>query len=258
MKKGIELFKELYQCLLYSTPRKKKARSYIAYNDKEIYKVSRSIPNELNLANSNNVPNTDNGHFSNITFTMFFIAIASKLANVDGKINNNEIHQIASSFPSSHIYIGKVGKLCLQAIEDSSDATDYVSKITDLFPNALELYAELLCKLLDIAIADNPINIEEMRFIRRIAFKFGFGHKDLKDIMYAYMVPNSDNPYYVLGLKHNATKQEIVSAYRAIVKTCHPDILYSVPDVAEEYLELAKHRFDMVLDAYKSIYTSYI
>jgi len=54
-----------------------------------------------------------------------------------------------------------------------------------------------------------------------------------------------ENPYRVLGIKAGATKKEIKSAYRDLVKTCHPDLF---PDDKSKEAE-----FRRIQEAYENI-----
>ena len=58
------------------------------------------------------------------------------------------------------------------------------------------------------------------------------------------------DPYQILGVDRNATKQEIQAAYREKVKQYHPD---RVSNLGEELQEMANRKFVEIKDAYDTL-----
>ena len=58
------------------------------------------------------------------------------------------------------------------------------------------------------------------------------------------------DPYTILNIGKNATKEELASAYRKIVKMYHPDM---VAGLAPEYREIAENKMKVVNAAYGKI-----
>lgn len=58
------------------------------------------------------------------------------------------------------------------------------------------------------------------------------------------------DPYRILGVDRNATKQEIQAAYREKVKQYHPD---RVSSLGEELQEMANKKFVEIKDAYDTL-----
>jgi uncharacterized membrane protein YkvA (DUF1232 family) len=56
------------------------------------------------------------------------------------------------------------------------------------------------------------------------------------------------NPYEILGVSKNATKEEIRSAYRKQARRYHPD---RVSHLGEEFQQLAKAKFQEIQQAYE-------
>ena len=56
-----------------------------------------------------------------------------------------------------------------------------------------------------------------------------------------------DNPYEVLGVKRDATPEEVRRAYRKKSMACHPD-LHPGPDAQQEF-ERVKVAYDILSDA---------
>jgi DnaJ like chaperone protein len=58
----------------------------------------------------------------------------------------------------------------------------------------------------------------------------------------------ANDPYTVLGVDHQASPQEIKSAYRKLANKYHPDKVY---DLGEEFKALAEKRFKEISEAYR-------
>ena len=60
----------------------------------------------------------------------------------------------------------------------------------------------------------------------------------------------SNNPYTVLGVPTNATKEEIKTAYRKLANKYHPDKVHHLGD---EFKKLAEERFKEIEAAYRDL-----
>ena len=58
------------------------------------------------------------------------------------------------------------------------------------------------------------------------------------------------SPYEVLGVRHGASKDEIVSKYRELVRQYHPD---KVTHMAPEFREVAERRMKEINAAYDAL-----
>ena len=47
-------------------------------------------------------------------------------------------------------------------------------------------------------------------------------------------------PHAILGLHFNATREEVIAAYRRLAKTCHPDLNPDDPDATRRFTEIAE------------------
>jgi hypothetical protein len=66
-----------------------------------------------------------------------------------------------------------------------------------------------------------------------------------------YQSDAEDDPWHVvLGVKQDASEEEIKHAYRALVKKFHPDNILS-KDLPEEFIHFANNRFRVIQEAYE-------
>ena len=61
---------------------------------------------------------------------------------------------------------------------------------------------------------------------------------------------NEQDPYKILNIGRNATKNELTLAYRKLVKIYHPDM---VAGLAPEYREIAERKMKIINAAYRRL-----
>ncbi|MBR4714523.1 MAG: DnaJ domain-containing protein [Paludibacteraceae bacterium] len=152
--------------------------------------------------------------------------------------------------------------VCLSIMQDKS--ADYADRL------------ELLTHLFECAYAsDGSVDDEELDYLSRIAYYFCIKDWDLLSLKYQFEAVKQEQyagqtesdayakqreryrsvctsrkreAFNLLGLKTDASLEEVKSAYRAQVKTCHPDTL--PPTATEAEREEASQRFRTITEAY--------
>jgi DnaJ-class molecular chaperone len=64
------------------------------------------------------------------------------------------------------------------------------------------------------------------------------------------MAEEEQDPYKILNIGRNATRDELISAYRKLVKMYHPDM---VAGLAPEYREIAESKMKNINSAYRKL-----
>ena len=108
---------------------------------------------------------------------------------------------------------------------------------------------QLLQMLYGLAQADGKIDDEENRVIGDIAEALGIKARDHQSIRAIYDKEDT-GPYKILGLKPEATNDEIKSAYRSLVRKYHPD---KVSHLGDEFVQIAQEKFKAVKEAYDTL-----
>jgi len=62
------------------------------------------------------------------------------------------------------------------------------------------------------------------------------------------------DPYEILGIRRDATKEEIKRAYKSLASKYHPD---KVNHLGEEFKELAEKKFKEIKEAYEEVMSNY-
>ena len=167
-------------------------------------------------------------------------------------------HRKANTLPADMGYIN----VCLAIMQDK--AVDYADRL------------ELLTHLFECAYAsDGTVDDEELDYLSRIAYYLCIKDWDFLSLKYQFEAVKQEQysgqtesdayakqreryrsvcasrkreAYNLLGLNSNASLEEVKSAYRTQVKSCHPDMLPSSATLAER--EEATQRFRAITEAY--------
>ena len=167
-------------------------------------------------------------------------------------------HRQANKLPADMGYIN----VCLAIMQDKG--VDYADRL------------ELLTHLFECAYAsDGAVDEEELDYLSRIAYYFCIKDWDLLSLKYQFEAVKQEQyggqtesdayakqreryrsvcasrkreAYNLLGVSAGASLEEVKSAYRTLVKSCHPDTL--PPTATEAEREEAAIRFRAVTEAY--------
>ncbi|MFT6716961.1 MAG: DnaJ like chaperone protein [Saprospiraceae bacterium] len=105
--------------------------------------------------------------------------------------------------------------------------------------------------LFGIAKADGHVDHTEINILQEIAQYIGISASEFLSMKAIYTGgASTSNDYDVLGLKQNATKEEIKKAYKKLVVKNHPD---KVSHLGEDHVQAAKLNFQKIQKAYTSI-----
>ncbi|MCQ2190228.1 MAG: TerB family tellurite resistance protein [Paludibacteraceae bacterium] len=156
------------------------------------------------------------------------------------------------------VYSRHIGVIC----NNINNKFDYVAK------------SELIMELLAVAYADDQYDTVESYTISSIATSLGFSKQQLKSIHNIFQEKykegkyndddnennsrRSDNlsskekfAYEILGVKTNASDEEVKKAYRALVSKYHPDKVYTLGDEAISQATETMKQINMAWDTVK-------
>jgi len=198
------------------------------------------------------------------------LELSSELIKKDGTVSDKEKNRIKSFLNrefSEKVAISKYDYF----IENLSLSINYkeICEKYNLTHQKSEKI-EILRFLIRIAICDNYLAKAELEFIYDITERLNIPGNYVKSILshYSYIeegekrysrnVSSSSNykkskAYTILGLKENASQEEIKKAYRELAKIYHPDKL-DKKIFSKIAMERAKVQFQSVKDAYELLW----
>jgi DnaJ like chaperone protein len=191
---------------------------------------------------------------SQIAFTLYVIAIAAKLANVDESSQNID-EQIVSfkeifSIPDSELE--KVDVFYKDAVEDGIDAAHYAHQLTNLFPNNRLLLEELIDDLFIFADADGTFTDEKAKFLKQIVCALKFNENYFSRALRRHRLNTNGDPFRLLNVSNNVSYVDLKKAFRRAIIDCHPD-KFARSDIMPEIKELALEQFNLYTQAYEAI-----
>lgn len=189
---------------------------------------------------------------ASVGFTIAVIALGAKMAKADGVVTRNEVTAFREVFTIAPQDEANAARVFNLARQDIAGFQDYARKIKAMFADNTEPLCDLMEGLFHIALADGEYHPAENAFLAEVAAIFGFDEVRFSRIR-AQFVPDAErDPYDVLGVPFDATRDEIRAAWRKAVRDSHPDQMIA-RGVPEEAIKLAEKRLIAVNRAWEQI-----
>jgi DnaJ like chaperone protein len=187
-------------------------------------------------------------------FTHALVALAAKLAVVDGQVTKAEYYAFQALFLGGASQADRLRSQFVKHLEDRSTALQFARQILSMTQGNAALHRDLLQRLLSIATADAALNAAEMEMLRAIADVFGVSREEFKSMVAMHMVP-AKSPYAVLGVTSSITDEELRARYMAQVQKMHPD-RYLAAGASPETVSLLSDQLAALNAAYQQIRAS--
>jgi len=187
-----------------------------------------------------------------VGFTIAVIALGAKMAKADGLVTREEVTAFREVFTISKEDEAQAARVFNLARQDVAGFEDYARRIRRMFEDDKGPLCDLLQGLFHIAMADGNYHPAEDQFLARVAEIFGFDERRFRFVR-AQFVPDAErDPFDVLGLPHNATRDEAHAAWRVLVRETHPDKMMA-RGLPEEAIKLAETRLVAINHAWDQI-----
>lgn len=192
--------------------------------------------------------------------------LGAKLAKIDGRVTTAEIEAFKRVFPVYKSQEKRVAQLFDHARRDALGYEAYAYQLAHYFSAQPSVLEDVIYGLAVVAAADGAhLHPSESRFIRTTAYIFGMAPDRLQIIMMraGAVLSSADNgagrdrsqtqasshdkigaASATLGVKAEASAEEIKSAYRALIRQNHPDKLAAdgaTPDALAKATEKMKN-----------------
>ena len=184
-----------------------------------------------------------------IGFTIGVIALAAKMARVDGEVTSAEIEAVRSLFQVPPGEERNVERFFNLAKRDAAGFETYARQVAALFPDAPEILESVLEGLFDIAKADGAIGAAEAAYLAKVAEIFGLSANRFERARAAALGVVECEPCVVLGIDPFATDEQVREAWLRQVKANHPDRLMA-QGLPEEAIKVANRKLALINDAY--------
>ena len=190
-----------------------------------------------------------------VAFSVALVALAAKLAKSDGQVTRHEVEALKRIFRIPRDASGQVGAIFNEAKKDALGFEPYAKQIAQILGGNRQMLEELLAALLMIAHADGQYHQAEREYVAAVARIFGFGAAELHRIESTFVTgaaaPQSD-PYEILGVKRQASDQEIKAAHRKLLRENHPDAMMA-QGLPEDFIAVANKKMAEINAAWDRI-----
>ena len=183
-----------------------------------------------------------------VAFTVALISLCAKMSKADGVSSQLEAEAFEQIFHVPPEETANVERLYDIAKQNVLGFEAYADQVSDLLAEEPELKRNVLEALFHIAAADGVFHGAEEQYLKTVAERFGFSHGDYRRIR-AMFVSDPDDPYTVLGVSPEASKESIKAHYRRLVRENHPDRLIA-QGVPEEFVDVANRKLKAINAAY--------
>lgn len=188
-----------------------------------------------------------------IAFTIGVIALAAKMAKVDGVVTRREIDAFRSFFHVPAEEVDNVGRFFDLAKRDTSGFEAYARQVAGLFPKHPEVLEEVLAGLFLIANADDGrVDEAKLAYLRAVSAIFGLGERHFRRVAASAGVELHDDPYAILDVMPDTGDADIRLAYRRLARAHHPDRLIA-RGMPPEAIALANRKLAAINAAYDRI-----
>ena len=195
-----------------------------------------------------------------VGFTIAVLALGAKMAKADGTVSRAEVTAFRRIFqfpPGEEAHAAQVFDLARQ---DVAGFDAYARKIARLFnPGGHRICADdhhilvdILEALFQIALADGSYHPGEDAFLAHVADEFGLDEPCFRTVRTRLVEGAPRDPYDVLGLPRDASKDQARKAWKVLVRDTHPDVMQA-RGVPPEAMKLAERRLQTINEAWKQI-----
>ncbi len=187
------------------------------------------------------------------SFTHALVALAAKLASVDGVPNKAEYAAFHALFVAQgEGDAAQLRSLFVKRVTDTSPALQYARQIAAATVGDVALHRDLLQRLIQVAAADAALNAAELELLRAVADIFAISRETFRSLIAKTLVPVGASPYDILGLSPQVSDQELRDQYMARVQMLHPD-RYHAAGASAETIAMLTDQLASVNAAYRAV-----
>ena len=188
-----------------------------------------------------------------VAFTIAVIALGAKMAKADGQVTRDEVSAFRRVFAISKADEQNAARVFNLARQDVAGYDAYAAKIRAMFrAEDSAVLIDLMEGLFHIALADGQYHPRENEFLMQVASIFGLDDRCFRQLRARFVEGAVQDPYDVLGVSPDAALDDIRTAWRAAVKSSHPDVMIA-RGVPPEAVKLAGRRLQAINEAWETI-----
>ena len=156
-------------------------------------------------------------------FSTAVTALGAKLAKADGEARASEFAAFSEVFQSDEASAGNVRRLYQLARQTTRGFESYARRLQKRYRACPQLLEDVLDGLFFVATSDGVVTADELAYLRRVSELFGQSPLVFRRLKATHLGPEAGDPYAVLGVRHDASDEQLRAAWRAMLAEAHPD-----------------------------------
>ncbi|THD79918.1 MAG: DnaJ family molecular chaperone [Phenylobacterium sp.] len=172
-------------------------------------------------------------------FSTAVTALGAKLAKADGRAQASEYDTFSQVFQAEPGSEGNVRRLYQLARQTTRGFESYARRLAKRYRSCPQILEDVLDGLFHIAGADGAVTTEELTYLERVGELFGFSPLVFRRLKATHLGFDNDDPYAVLGVRHDASDEVLRAAWKAALSEAHPDRARA-RGLPSEFIEVAE------------------
>jgi len=187
-----------------------------------------------------------------VAFTIAVIALSAKMAKADGLVTRDEVTAFREVFQIAQDDEAGAARVFNLARQDVAGFEDYAARIKRMFGDETTVLSDLMEGLFHIAMADGVYHPNEDAFLERVGEIFELPATDFQSLRSRFVPDAKPDPYTVLGVTPDMSRDDIRAVWRGLVREAHPDRMIA-RGVPEEAIKMAEKRMVDINRAWEQI-----
>jgi DnaJ like chaperone protein len=176
-----------------------------------------------------------------VGFAIAVIALGAKMAKADGQVTKDEVTAFREVFQIARADESGAARVFNMARTDVAGYRDYARQIHAMFAEDPNTLSDLMEGLFHIAMADGFYHPGENEFLQEVSQIFGLKDAEFMALRARFVPDAPKDPFIVLGVRPDMSRDEIRKHWRQLVRETHPDAMMA-RGVPEEAVRLAEKR----------------
>ncbi|WP_323778465.1 molecular chaperone DjiA [Leisingera sp.] len=176
-----------------------------------------------------------------VAFAIAVIALGAKMAKADGQVTRDEVTAFREVFQIARDDETGAARVFDMARTDVAGYQEYARRIHSMFADDPTTLCDLMEGLFHIAMADGFYHPGENEFLEEVSRIFGQTPQQFQALRARFVPDAPKDPYTVLGVSPQMSREEIRMHWRKLVRDTHPDAMIA-RGVPEEAVRLAEKR----------------
>lgn len=182
-------------------------------------------------------------------FAVSLLVLIAAVMKADGKVLQSELNYVKTFLKQK--FGASSANEALKMLQDILKQEIPIQDVSYQIRDRLDYHSrlELLHLLYGVALSDGNLHASEVKLIDKIAYYLDIRSADHQSIKSMFGA-DTDSAYKILGVKPEASIDEIKKVYRKLATENHPD---KVSYLGEEFRKDAEEKFQKINQAYEKI-----